>query len=240
MASSASCVLITGASSGIGESTALACAQAGMNLALVGRSAQKLEAVAQAARALGVTAKSYEVDLAQVERVQPAIATITQDWDAIDVLINNAGSAYVKDLIDMPVADWQNLLNVNLTAAFQCVQAVLPGMRSRHHGTIINVISVAGRQVFPGWGAYCVSKFGLMALSKTLAIEERPHGIRVVALCPGAVNTPLWEHEAVSVDFDRTAMLAPETVAESILYILKLPEQAVVEELVLMPQGGTL
>ena len=112
-------------------------------------------------------------------------------------------------------------------------------MRQRRQGTIINVASIAGHQVFPNWGAYCVSKFGLVALSKTLAAEERAHGIRVVLISPGSVNTPLWDMETVQADFDRSAMLSPDLVAESILYAALLPEQAVVEELILMPNAGT-
>lgn len=113
-------------------------------------------------------------------------------------------------------------------------------MRGRQHGTIVNIVSIAGHQAFAGWGAYCASKFGLMGLSKTLAAEERTYGIRVIAICPGAVNTPLWDAETVRVDFDRSAMLPPETVAQSILHTILLPDQAVIEELVLMPRGGTL
>ncbi|HEY9297199.1 MAG TPA: SDR family NAD(P)-dependent oxidoreductase, partial [Phormidium sp.] len=85
---------------------------------------------------------------------------------------------------------------------------------------------------------YCVSKFGLMALSKTLAAEERAHGIRVTAICPGAVNTPIWDTDTVDADFDRSAMLSPETVAHSILVTALLPEQAVIEELTLMSNAG--
>jgi short-subunit dehydrogenase len=130
------------------------------------------------------------------------------------------------------------VLDLNLTSVFQCIQGVLPGMRERASGTIVNVVSIAGQQVFPNWGAYCVSKFGLMALSKALAAEERQNGIRVTAICPGSVNTPLWDTETVQADFDRSAMLTPEIVAESILQIVMLPQQAVIEELTLMPHGG--
>jgi short-subunit dehydrogenase len=138
----------------------------------------------------------------------------------------------------MPLADWQRVLDLNLTSVLLCTQAVLPQMRLRQRGTIINVVSVAGRQTFPDWGAYCVSKFGLLAFSKTLAAEERAAGIRVVTLCPGSVHTPFWDTDAVHADFDRSAMLTPEVVAQSILYALQLPPQAVVDELVLMPAGG--
>lgn len=231
--------LITGASSGIGKAVALSFAQAGIHVALVSRSQDKLEAVAQTAREAGVQAKAYAVDLARVEQVKEKISAIASDFGPIDILVNNAGMGYTGTVMETPLADWQHVLDLNLTSVFQCIQGVLPMMRDRRQGTIINVVSVAGQQVFSGWGAYCVSKFGLMALSKALAAEERANGIRVTAIFPGAVNTPLWDADTVQADFDRSAMLTPEIVAQSILQTALLPEQAVIEQLTLMPSGGT-
>ncbi|NEQ32551.1 MAG: SDR family NAD(P)-dependent oxidoreductase, partial [Leptolyngbya sp. SIO4C5] len=125
-------------------------------------------------------------------------------------------------------------------SAFQCVQAVLPGMRDRQRGLIINVASVAADQAFPDWGAYSVSKAGIVALSKVLAVEERAHGIRVATISPGAVNTEIWDTETVNADFNRDAMLSPETVADAILQTALLPESAVIDKLTLMPSGGAL
>jgi len=232
--------LITGASSGIGRRTALAFAQAGIHVALTGRSRSRLEAVAQVVRQSGVQAQTYAFDLVEIAQVRERIQNIDQDFGPLDILVNNAGTGYTNELINTPLADWQSIIDLNLTSVFQCIQGVLPGMRIRRRGTIINVVSIAGRQTFAGWGAYCASKFGLMGLSKTLAAEERAYGIRVVAVCPGAVDTPLWDAETVQVDFDRSVMLSPETVAQSILHAVLLPEQAVMEELVLMPSGGVL
>lgn len=232
-------LLITGASRGIGKATALACAKAGMDVALVARSSPDLTAVTVAVQALGVTAQSYAIDLARVDQVAEQMAAVVADFGPIDGLVNNAGMGYTGKLQETPLADWQRVLDLNLTSVLLCTQAVLPQMRARQRGTIINVVSVAGRQTFPEWGAYSASKFGLLAFSKTLAAEERAAGIRVVTLCPGSVNTPMWDTASVQANFDRTAMLTPEVVASSILYALQLPDQAVVDELVLMPSGGT-
>lgn len=231
--------LITGASSGIGRATALAFAQAGIHLALVSRTQSKLEAVAAAATQYGVKVRCYPVDLLQVEHVREKIAAIATSFGPLDILVNNAGMGYTAMLSDTPLADWQHVLTLNLTSVFQCIQGILPTMRERRQGTIINVSSIAGQQVFREWGAYCVSKFGLVALSKTLAAEERQRGIRVVTISPGSVNTPLWDTDTVHADFDRASMLTPETVAQSILYTALLPQEAVVEELTLMPNAGT-
>ncbi len=232
--------LITGASSGIGKATALAFAKAGINLALLGRSEDKLAAVAQAATAIGVTAKTYVVDLAQIDRVSTKIAAIAADFDNLDILINNAGMAYTRSMGDTPLADWQRIIDLNLTSVFQCIQGILPHMRQRQSGIIVNISSIASKQVFPNWGAYSVSKFGLMALTQAIAGEERANGIRVSAVCPGSVDTPLWDTDTVQADFDRSAMLTAEMVAQGILYAVLAPAGAVVEELVIMPSGGAL
>jgi short-subunit dehydrogenase len=232
--------LITGASSGIGKATALAFAKAGINLVLVGRDRDKLTAVAQAAEAVGVTAKTYVVDLSKLDRVSAKIAEIAAANENLDILINNAGIAYTGSIADSPLADWQKVIDLNLTSVFQCVQGILPHMRQRKAGVIVNVSSIAGKQVFPNWGIYSVSKFGLMALTQAIAGEERANGIRVTVVCPGSVNTPLWDTDTVQADFDRSAMLTPEMVAEGILYAVLAPAGAVVEELTIMPSGGAL
>ena len=232
--------LITGASSGIGKATALAFAKAGIDVALISRSQAKLEAVANAAQQTGVQAKAYTLDLAEIERVQERISAIASDFGTIDILVNNAGIGYTNTLSKTPLSDWLTVINLNLTSVFQCILGILPSMRDRGRGTIINIASVAGQNPFPSWGAYSVSKAGLIALSKTLAAEERQHGIRVTAICPGSVNTQLWDTETVNLNFERSAMLTPEIVAQSILHIVLLPEQAVIEELTIMPSAGVL
>lgn len=232
--------LITGASSGIGKATALAFAKAGIDVALVSRTKEKLEAVASAIQQTGAKAKAYPLNLAQISQVQEEISAIATDFGPIDILVNNAGMGYTGTLSQTPLSDWLQVMNLNLTSVFQCTLGILPMMRVQKKGTIINVASVAGQQAFASWGAYCVSKAGLIALSKTFALEERDHGIRVTAICPGAVNTELWDTETVNHNFDRSSMLTPEIVAQSILHTALLPEQAVIEELTLLPSAGVL
>ncbi len=231
-------VLITGASSGIGAATAVAFAKAGFDVVLLGRSPAKLAAVHAQVVAHGVNASTHTLDFADPLPVRSRLEAILATVGDVHCLVNNAGIAQTVPLIDQPLADWQTLLNVNLTSALLCAQAVLPQMRSRQCGTIVNVVSIAGKQVFPDWGAYCVSKFALMGLTKALACEERAHGIRVTAICPGAVDTPIWDQ--VDGNFDRSGMLNPETIAETILTTTLLPPNALIEELVMMPLGGTL
>ena len=232
--------LITGASSGIGKATALAFAKAGIDVALVGRSQEKLAAVATSVKETGVKAQTYVLDLAKIEEVKAGIAAIAADFAPIDILVNSAGMGYTGFLMDTPLTDWQDVMDLNLTSIFQSIQAILPTLRQQQRGTIVNVTSIAGEQPFPGWGAYSVSKAGLIALSKTLAAEERSNGIRVVMICPGAVNTPIWDTKTVQVELNRAAMLTPEIVAKSILHAVLMPEEAVIESITLMPSAGVL
>jgi short-subunit dehydrogenase len=232
--------IITGASSGIGKATALAFAKAGIAVALVSRSQNKLEAVVKATQELGVEAKAYPCDLAQIEQVKAKMATIAQEFGPIDILVNNAGMGYTNSLADTPLTDWEKVLALNLTSVFQSTQAILPMMRSRGQGVIINVASIAAHTAFPNWGAYCVSKAGLVAFSQTLATEEKAYGIRVMTVSPGAVNTPIWDTETVEADFNRSLMLTPEIVAQSILHATLLPPGAVIAEITLMPSAGAL
>ena len=233
--------LITGASTGIGRSTALAFANAGFDVALVSRSEEKLQALANEINELAtVRAQSFPIDLGVIDQVKPSITNLLEKFGPVDVLVNNAGMGYTGELNKMPLTDWCQVLNLNVTSVFQCIQAVLPGMRNHSGGMIINVASIAARQAFPEWGAYGVSKAAVVALSKAISVEERDHGIRVVTIFPGAVNTPLWDTDTVQADFDRSGMLTPDLVANAILQTALLPAGAVVEELTIMPSGGTL
>ncbi|MGL5804037.1 MAG: SDR family oxidoreductase [Xenococcaceae cyanobacterium] len=232
--------IITGASSGIGKETALAFAKAGIDVAVIGRSLDRLEAVASAAREIGVKSQAYPLNLSDLSDIREKIAAIALNFGDIDILVNNAGMGYTNHLADTPLNEWQQIIDLNLTSVFQCVQGILPQMRARSSGTIVNVASIAASNFFSGWGAYSVSKAGLIAFSKTLAVEERANGIRVISISPGSVNTPIWDTDTVKADFDRSAMLKPEVVAQSILYAAMLPAGAVLEEMTIMPSAGAL
>jgi short-subunit dehydrogenase len=231
--------LVTGASSGIGRATAIALATAGIDLVLLGRSTEKLKDLQASLAEWDVQVKIQSVDLAALADVKGTIAALCAE-QPVDILINNAGMGYTGPLASMALADWQRVMDLNLTSVLLCMQAVLPGMRDRGTGTIINIASVAAYNAFPDWGAYSVSKAGLVTLSRIFSAEERGNGIRVTVLAPGAVNTPLWDTDTVDADFPRSQMLTPEIVAQAIVDAVNLPSTAVVEELKLMPSGGAL
>jgi short-subunit dehydrogenase len=234
-------IILTGASSGIGRELAHLLADAGATLALISRQPQT---VGEELRAHFPQARihTYAWDLSQPHTTPVPWQSILTDLGGVDVLINNAGTAYIGALAEMPLNQWQHLIDLNLTSVFLACQAVIPQMRSQHRGTILNIASIAAKQAFPQWGAYCATKFALLAMAQALAAEERAHGIRVMNLCPGSVDTPLWDKlgTAVPAHFDRTAMLRPETVAATAYQLLTLPATATVDEVTLMPSGGTL
>jgi short-subunit dehydrogenase len=233
-------VLITGATSGIGKACAIALATAGFNLLLVSRSPQKLAALSTQLAAHGVEIHSAAIDLAAVTEVKAQVSQAIAQSGPIDILINNAGMGYTGHLADMPLADWQQVMNLNLTSVFQVVQAALPVLRKRPGALILNIASIAAQTAFESWGAYGVSKAALVALSGAIAAEESAQGVRVVTLSPGAVDTALWDSKTVQADFDRTAMLRPETVAQTILHVLQLPPNALIPHLSLTPSQGAL
>jgi short-subunit dehydrogenase len=232
--------LVTGASRGLGRAIAHALAQAGYDIALVGRSLDSLHQVQAELADYGVQAKAYAIDLADIGPLPGRLADLLQDFGPLSVVVNNAGMAYTGALATMPAADWQRILDLNVTSVFHCIQATLPVLRAAGGGTIVNIASIAAKSAFPDWGAYSVSKAAIVALSRSLAAEERAHGIRVVTISPGAIDTPIWDTDTVQADFDRSGMLAPEVVAQTVVHTILLPPQAVIEDLTLMPAGGAL
>ena len=230
--------LITGASRGIGAATARVLAAHGFDLLLLARSEAALEQLASELRPLGRRIEVAAVDLADPAAIEAPLLALCERAEPPAVLINNAGAAYTGELTTMAVADWQWLLQLNLTSVFQVCRTVVPLMRTRGGGLIINVSSHAARQAFADWGAYCVSKAALASLSRCLAEEERCHGIRVSTLTLGAVNTPLWDSETVHSSFDRRAMLDPHQVAQTLLQLAQQPAAQVSEDLTLMPAAG--
>ena len=239
VSASAPVALITGASRGIGAAAARAFAQAGYQLLLLARSQSDLEQLAQELRSERSRVETIAVDLSDPQAIAPALENLLSRGLVPTVLINNAGAAYTGALAEMPLEQWQWLLQLNLTSVVQTCQALLPALRQTQ-GLIINVSSHAARNAFPEWGAYCTTKAALASFSRCLAEEERQHGIRVSTLTLGAVNTPLWDSETVHSSFDRRAMLTPERVAETLLSLAQQPSSNVVEDLTLMPAAGVL
>jgi short-subunit dehydrogenase len=231
--------LITGASRGIGAAAARCFAAAGYDLLLLARNGAELESLAQELRRGERRVETCQLDLSDAAAIAPGLRDLLSRGLLPTVVINNAGAGYTGALAEMPLEQWQWLMQLNVTSVLQVCQAVLPALRS-NQGLIINVSSHAARQAFSDWGAYCCSKAALASLSRCLAEEERAHGVRVSTLTLGAVNTPLWDTETVHSCFDRRAMLLPERAAEALLNLAQQPPSQLVEDLTLMPAAGAL
>jgi len=229
-------VWITGSGRGIGRATALALAEKGARIVLSARTKAEIEAVNAEIASLGGTSVAIPCDGANKKAVGDLVARIKASWGAIDILINNAGIAVFRKIVDTSEEDWDAMMNANLKSAFLCSQAVLPGMMERKAGHIINVVSVSGKQPYYNCGGYCASKYGLLGLTDVLRLEGRKHGIRVTAFLPGATDTNIWGHANV----DRSKMMKPEQVARALAAICESDSGASLEEVMLRPIGGDL
>ena len=230
-------VLITGATKGIGRSTARTFAKAGWNLILLARDIQKLQDLKNELSNTGAKIDILACDLAQPDKVDQYLSQCLKSCGCPTVVINNAGFAFNGELVSMPLEKWQEIIQVNLTSVFQICSCVVPLMRIKG-GLIINVSSHAANNAFPEWGAYCVSKAALASFTKCLREEERKNSIRACTITLGSVNTPLWESEFVNSDFNKEAMLSSDKVSDTILFIAEQPESQLIEDLILMPATG--
>tara|TARA_B100000575_G_scaffold245561_1_gene210192 strand:+ start:410 stop:1126 length:717 start_codon:yes stop_codon:yes gene_type:complete len=230
-------ILITGATKGIGRSTAFTFAKAGWNLILLARDRNALEELKIELRGFDVKVNICVCDLSNFEIIESEISKLINDIGCPSVVLNNAGFAYNGELITMPLKQWQEIIQVNLTSIFQICSTIIPIMRAKG-GLIINVSSHAASNAFPKWGAYCTTKAALASFTKCLREEERHNSIKACTITLGSVNTPLWDSEFVKSDFNREAMLSPEDVSQTILYMAEQPESQVIEDIILMPSIG--
>ena len=228
---------ITGATKGIGRSTAITFANAGWDLILLSRDLNLMETLRDELLETQSKINLVKCDLSNEYEIEESIKEAIKKHGCPSVLINNAGSAFNGNLVEMPLKKWQEIIQINLTSVFQICSLIVPPMR-RNGGLIINVSSHASYTAFPQWGAYCVSKSALAMFTKCLREEERSNSIRACTITLGAVNTPLWDSESIKSDFDRSTMLSSVEVSNSILYIAEQPDSQIIEDLTLMPAGG--
>ncbi len=236
--------LVTGASSGLGRATALALAQAGADVGLIGRSKPELDQVADEITAIGRRVLTMPLDLADESGIPVAISQFLDRFGRADILVNAAGTDVPGSVEELQPGDWDHVLDVNLRAPFLLAKAVFPHMREAGHGTIVNVSSVAGKRGWANASAYCASKFGLTGLTQAIAAEGKPHGIRACILYPGGMDTNwgTWssaERQAESVDIGEprlpTKALPPADVAALIVWIATAPPALVLNEAIVSP-----
>ncbi len=233
-------ILVTGGGSGIGLAAAKMLLAEGARVAITGRDEDKLRRAAEELNA-GERLFYRAADVADRAQVDALAEEVLRRFGQIDILVNNAGlNIKQRTFRDLTPENWHLLLGANLHGAFYCIRAVLPSMRERHNGLIINVNSISGKRSNPLGGlGYNAAKFGLRGLAMGLAAEEKDNGIRVCNIYPGEVNTPILEARPSPVGEERRrAMLQPEDVASAILFLATLPPRACIPELVITPANA--
>lgn len=230
-------VLVTGGGSGIGLGIALALAQEGCRVAISGRNEEKLEAAAANFRG-DPAILTRACDVADRDDVKALFNWVEENLGGVDILVNSAGVNTANRRFDvLDPADWDKMMAINATGAFNTMHCVIPGMRKQGGGLIVNISSIAGKRSAELAGpAYCASKFAMTALGTAVGLEERDNNIHITNVYPGEVNTPILAERPVPPPPEKLAkMLLPEDIASMVVALAKLHPRALVNELVITP-----
>ncbi len=236
-------VAVTGASSGIGEATALACAQAGAAVALAARRSERIDALAERIVGAGGRAIAVETDVGVEEQAQAFVQRTHAELGRLDVLVNNAGVMLLGPIAGAPTEEWRRMIHANVFGVLYCTHAALPLMSGQGSGHIVNVSSVAGRVARAGSGVYNLTKFGVGAFSESLRQECVPLGVRVTLIEPGAVATELSGHnrpevlEQMAKRFEGVTPLRAEDIADAVVFAIGQPANVSINELLVRPSG---
>ena len=228
--------VVTGASRGIGLAIAQALAAEGCNLVLTARNAKALAQAASKLRSKATRVLAEPCDVRDAPSVQQLFASVKREFRTLDILVNNAGIAHpLRNVDELPIEHWNDVMATNLTGLFLCTRAALPLMKPG--AAIVNNLSIAARTVFPGMSAYDASKQGALGFTNTIREELRERKIRVIALVPGATDTEIWEQ--FMPEAERSRMMTAESIASMLVNALTMPEEMSVEELRMLPISGT-
>ncbi|WNC16166.1 SDR family oxidoreductase [Brevibacillus brevis] len=238
-------VIITGASSGIGEATAKLLARHGAKLVLAARREERLKALAAAIKEQGGMAAYKATDVSSHEEVEELAQFAIDTFGQIDVLVNNAGIMPLSYLHEKKVAEWDAMIDINVKGVLYGIGAVLPHMRERRQGHIVNVSSVTGHIVRKSWAVYSGTKFAVRAITEALRQEEAENNIRTTIICPGGVVTELVHTVSnkeirQNIEESLQAGLPAEAIASSILYAISQPENTAVNEIIVRPTSQEL
>lgn len=231
--------IITGAGSGVGQATALKLAEQGWRVAIVGRRAEALNETVKLAGKFAGQFLVCPCDIGDVKAVGAMAKKVFTRFKEVEVLVNAAGTNAPKRSLEvLSLGDYHAMMDANLHGAYYCVQAFLPAMRRRQSGTIVNIVSDAGKLASPKAGpAYAMSKFGLAGLTQAINAEERANGVRACAIFPGDIDTPLLDKRPAPPPPEaRAKMMRAEDIAACALLAINLPSRAIVEEILVRPR----
>ena len=230
-------IAVTGGGTGIGAGIAKVLAEAGCRVTIGGRRLEKLQAAAALIQAESPV-RCHELDVADAESIGTFFDDVTTNVGDVDILVNSAGiNIQNRTMETMLPDDWERVLQINATGAYRCMHRVLPAMRRRRDGLIVNISSVAGKRAISlGGVVYCASKFAMTALGTAVSNEVREEGVRITNVYPGEVNTPILDNRPVAVSEEhKAAILQPEDIPSVVLSICALPPRANVPEIVIKP-----
>ncbi len=234
-------VVITGASSGLGEATARHLAERGASVVLGARRTSRIESLAEELRSKGLKAKAVQTDVTDPHQVKTLVDTAVEEFGRIDVMLNNAGLMPLAPLERLKLDEWDRMIDVNIKGVLYGVAAALPHMRAQKSGHIINVSSVYGHVVDPGATVYCATKFAVRALSEGLRKEMKPYNIRTTIISPGAVRTELLEHisekdiQAGTQEFVSKIAIGADTFARTVAFAVNEPDDVDINEILFRP-----
>jgi 3-oxoacyl-[acyl-carrier protein] reductase len=228
--------LITGATEGIGRATAFSLGRAGYSVGVCARTPSKLRTLLDDLAQAKITAAGLPADVGIESDVKSLVTTVTAALGPIDVLVNNAGVAILKPFDQLSLDEWDTTMATNLRSMYLVTREVLPAMRARKQGAVVNISSLAGRNGFAGGTAYCASKHAVLGFSRALMMEVRKDGVRVITICPGSVDTPLIRNQATLTP-NLDTILHADDVAETVVGALRLPLRATVSELDIRPSN---
>ncbi len=226
--------LVTGGTEGIGRAIAFALGRAGYRVGVCARTASRVKETVAALEAAGYPAAGAAADVGNPADIAAAITGMVEQLGPVDVLVNNAGVGIIKPFDELSLEDWDRTMTTNLRSLYLVTRQVLPAMRQRRAGTIVNIASLAGRNGFVGGAAYSASKHAMLGFSQSLMLEVRKDNVRVIAICPGSVDTDMLQSSEMLAK-PAARILAPEDVADVVLAALALPERAMVSELDIRP-----
>lgn len=230
-------VMITGASSGIGEATARAFSEAGHPLLLLARRLDRMEA-------LGLpNTMCRQVDVRDRDAIAAAVAEAEAQYGPVDCLFNNAGIARLADIGNQDPAEWDETIDINAKGVMNALHPVMNGMKSRRHGTIVMMSSIAGRKVYPDHTVYCGTKFFVHAVSESIRGYLAPYDVRVIVVSPGIIETEVLDHVTDETTLDNYRKnkvrigggISADHVADMIRYAYQMPQNVLIQEMVVTP-----
>jgi NADP-dependent 3-hydroxy acid dehydrogenase YdfG len=239
-------VVITGASSGLGEAAAKHLAALGASVVLGARRADKIERLSKQINDIGGKSLAIAVDVTKRDQVKQFVDSAVKHFGRVDVILNNAGIMPLSPIDRLNVDEWDTMIDVNIKGVLNGIAAVLPYMKEQKSGQIINTSSVAGHKIFGGSAVYSATKFAVRALTEGLRMEVKPYNIRTTIVCPGAVKTELLQHiseadiQQANQDYVGTVGISPDSFARVIAFAISQPNDVDINEVIFRPTAQEL